>query len=128
MANNSEILTFNINDNPVSQLNHPGDSTSIATSDKVKGDGYYNRADGFHTVQYNITDFIGTIVTQATLALNPIEEDWFNVGSTNHYGVISDATSMTGSKIYNFTGNYVWIRINITDWTAGTIRSIILNH
>ena len=34
---------------------HPGDSTIVTVvGEKYKGDGFYGRADGFHTVQYNV--------------------------------------------------------------------------
>mgnify|MGYP000901047855 CR=1 FL=1 len=38
----------------LSNQSHPGDSTIEShTGEKFKGDGYYGRADGLHTVQYN---------------------------------------------------------------------------
>ena len=47
----------------LSENTHPGDSTTVetVTGEKYKGDGYYGRSDGFHTVQYNINGFIGTV-------------------------------------------------------------------
>ena len=55
---------------------HPGDSTTVTvTGDKYKGDGYYGRADGVHTVQYNFTDLIGTITIQASLQCIHIQQD-----------------------------------------------------
>jgi hypothetical protein len=109
----------------LSASSHVGDSsTQTATGDKYKGDGYYSRADGFHTVQYNLAnEFRGRVVIQATLATTPVEADWFDVADTeNTY------TGSTGSFMYNFTGNYVWVRAYVDTWTAGTINSITLNH
>ena len=41
---------------------HPGDSSvQTVRGEKFKGDGYYSRDDGLHTVQITITDFVGTI-------------------------------------------------------------------
>jgi hypothetical protein len=28
----------------------------------------------------------------------------------------------------NISGNYVWLRVSVTDWTNGTIRSITLSY
>ena len=98
-----------------------GDATQSITGDKFRGDGYYGRSDGFHTVQYSIDGFIGTVAIQATLAIDPVEADWFTV-YTQAYLV-----GTTTSVITNFTGNYVWIRSVIT-YTDGTINSIELNH
>ena len=37
---------------------HPGDSTpTTVTGENFKGDGYYGRSDGVHTVQYDYTGF-----------------------------------------------------------------------
>ena len=117
MANSETIL---------SATTHPGDSTvTVTAGEKYKGDGYYGRSDGFHTVQYSIDSFIGTVAIQATLAVDPAEADWFTV-YTQAYPVVNE-TGTTTSVITNFTGNYVWIRAVIT-YTDGTVNSIRLNH
>jgi|TARA_X000000950_G_C13915136_1_gene660659 hypothetical protein len=129
MPASSETFNFTVNGTDVAQLTHPGDSTTeIRTANKLKGDGYYGRADGFHTVQYNVTGFIGKIVVQATLAVDPASTDWFTLDNTEHASADDSSTNADGSFIVNFTGNYVWIRIYVYDWTDGTINSIILNH
>ena len=122
MANSTIIL---------SNQTHPGDSTvSTVSGSKFKGDGYYSRSDGFHTVQYSVTGFIGTIDTQASLADNPVEADWFTLSATEHetIGYPNDGTVATGAHIKNFTGNYVWVRVVVSSWTDGTVNSIQLNH
>jgi len=118
MPNNSETI--------LTAQTHPGDSTEVTvTGDNFKGDGYYGRSDGFHTVQYTLTGFVGTVNIQATLASNPETTDWFTVYSTTY--PTSGDESVTASKVTNFTGNYVWIRAVVT-YTDGTINSIVLNH
>ena len=113
MSSNSTII--------MSQQTHPSDSTiQTVTGDKYKGDGYYGRSDGIHTVQYSYTDLQGTITIQGTLATTPTESDWFDVHTYTE-------TSATGSKVANFTGNYVWIRAKLV-YTAGSVTSIVLNH
>jgi len=111
----------------LSENTHPSDSSvQTVTGEKYKGDGYYGRSDGFHTVQYNITGFIGTVNIQATLAVNPTADDWFTV-YTQAYPVVNDEGT-TKSNFANFTGNYVWIRAYISNWTDGTVNDIRLNH
>jgi hypothetical protein len=95
-------------------------SPSTVTGANFKGDGYYSRTDGFHTVQYNYAGLTGTITIQATLATTPTDTDWFDVHTYT-------AAQETSSKIANFTGNYVWIRATVTI-TNGTVNSITLNH
>ena len=105
----------------LSAQTHPGDSVSVTTvGDQYKGDGYYGRSDGLHTVQYTYTGFTGTIAIEATLAVTPEDSDWFTVFFEN---IDQD----TASKITNFTGNYVWIRAKII-YTDGTVNAITLNH
>lgn len=124
------------------QTTHPGDSSlQTVTGDAYKGDGYYGRSDGLHTVQIDLNGFLGNIQLQGTLALTPTADDWFTVtlGSgqtidTTGKLTVSSTTDLeyttteTSSKTYNFTGNYVWIRVLVNDWTDGTINSIKLNH
>ena len=133
MSNSETILSENT---------HPGDSTiETVTGDKFKGDGYYGRSDGLHTIQIDLTGFIGKVTMQGTLSVDPTADDWFTVtlgsGQTmDTTGKIVSATTTkleytdneTSSKTYNFTGNYVWIRIYVSNWTDGTVNSIQLNH
>ena len=115
----------------VSATTHPGDSTAeTVTGDKFKGDGYYGRSDGLHSIQYNVNGFLGKIITQATLAIDPGTADWFDISTTVHsnLGDSTGSDNATGSFIKNFTGNFVWIRAYVSDWTDGTVNSIVLNH
>lgn len=102
---------------------HTSDNSNIAktiTGEKYKGDGYYGRSDGLHTVQYTYTVFTGTITIQASLAIDPNDSDWFTV-------ISKTISQESKSEIESFTGNYVWIRARV-EYTEGTINSIILNH
>ena len=135
MPSNSEIILSN-------QV-HPGDSTTeTVTGDKYKGDGYYGRSDGLHTVQINLTGFIGRIEIQGTLAVEPVDADWFTVElgtgtqTVDTTGLIVEQgidaveydTVTTNSKSYNFTGNYVWVRAKVSNWSDGAVNSVQLNH
>ena len=72
MSSNSQTL--------LSANTHPGDSTSVTVhSSHFKGDGYYGRSDGLHTVQYDYTGFRGEMKIEATLATTPTDADWFQV-------------------------------------------------
>lgn len=116
-----------ISETILSTSTHISDSTpQVLVGNKFQGDGYYGRSDGLHTVQYSVNGFLGTINLQGSLAINPSDEDWFTVYSETH--TIDNDEGFTGSKIINFTGNYVWIRAFINNWTDGTIISIKLNH
>lgn len=97
-----------------------GSTVTTVTGDAYKGDGYYSRSDGIHTVQYDFNGLTGTITIQATLATSPTADDWFDVHTYT-------AAQETAVKYANFTGNFVFVRatLSITD---GTVNSIRLNH
>ena len=121
---------------------HPGDSTAQTTfGEKIKGDGYYGRSDGLHTIQVNLSGFLGNVEIQGTLAINPTDADYFPIllgsgqkvdtsgkVSVNTVTKLEYTANETSSKTYNFTGNYVWIRAKISNWTDGSVSSIQLNH
>jgi hypothetical protein len=121
MPSNSETI--------LSTQTHVGDSSvQTHTGDKYKGDGYYSRSDGLHTVQYTVSGFQGTIQMQGTLAVDPGADDWFTISNTELTSTDDSGVYNTGSHIYNFTGNYVWVRAYVSNWTDGTVNSINLNH
>lgn len=96
----------------------------IETGDKFKGDGFYGRSDGFHTLQYSLTGFEGVFKIQATIELDPDEKDWFTIIEKPYQ--MEDTEDI--SKTENFVGNYVWIRAKLTNWTDGTVKHVFMNH
>jgi len=164
MAANSETFEFILDSTAEVQIVHPDDSISEEIySEPLKGDGYYGRADGLHTVQFHVTDFVGRLGIQGTLEMYPSEDDWFTVDVVSPDSVeskyvvdttglvkkieevvieainpndstvitdstISDSTPRQVVKTFNFQGNYVWIRVKISDWITGAVNSIRLNH
>lgn len=104
---------------------------------KSKADGY-SGGDGLHTVGLYMSDFIGRIFIQGSLAVEPTETDWFNITldgeSLNH---IQYDNNTDGLVVKNFTGNFVWVRAKI-DRTyivpdvnpnaVGKITQIIMNN
>ena len=116
--------------------------TQTLKSEKVKGDAYFGTTDGLHTVMIDLAGFIGTIKIQGSLADDPAETDWFdaqlndgelNVDTTGKVTeIVVDSITYTlaetSIKVYNTTGNFVWLRANISNWTAGTITRIEMNR
>jgi hypothetical protein len=115
------------------------------TGDKAKGAGYYGFGHSFHTVEIELNTFVGTIKIQGTLATDPQSNDWFDVNllgdnnfSIDTTGLVSNnpsiikqiiySTATTSARMYNFTGNFTWVRIVIENWTAGSINRVLLNH
>jgi hypothetical protein len=115
-----------------SQQVHPSDSsTQTYTGDAVKANGYYGNADGKHTVQFSLTGFIGKVRIEATLATAPTASDWCTVefGNSSTNITYLEYNEVTTTNIsYNFTGNFVWVRAHVYDWTDGTVNSIRVNY
>jgi|SRR6056300_1741886 len=89
-------------------------------SDSVKGDSYYGYTDGLHTIQVTYNEFVGRLRIQATLSLDPVNEDWFDIipeitsgKRFNPAGYIqwNANAPATKSEAYTFTGNYTYIRV-----------------
>jgi len=100
-------------------------SAAAFNSDKVKGDGYYGFSDGVHTIQTRVTSLVGTVKIQGTLVKDPATTDFVDIATVNE----SDgSTAITNSFFNNFTGNFVWIRIEVTAFTAGSINNIFMAH
>lgn len=119
-----------------SSITYPPGVTGPVTyySEAIEGDGYYGGT-GLHTVTYIpwpkdgsnnlsvINNFRGNVIIQATLAAQPTELDWFDVGST--YSEFTQ--SVYANVLHNFRGNYVWIRAKVVV-SAGVLREIAYNH
>ena len=81
--------------------------------DKFKADGFAG-GDGLHTVGIYLNDFIGRVFIQGSLAIVPLETDWFNIvldGEVNSFLQFETQTDLLILK--NFTGNFVWVRAKV---------------
>lgn len=96
-------------------------------SEKKKAAGYHRISDGLHTAVYTVNDFKGIVKLQATLALYPGDNDWFDIDNTEIGG---DSSAIIGDEgqnysiSRNFTGNFLWIRAayNVEDGTIVDLR------
>jgi len=98
--------------------NYDGSSQDF-DSDGVKGVGYYRGQGSIQTVYQRITGFEGVITLQATLDQNWETANWVDV---NIFG--DSSTIVSGVYPVTLTGNYTWLRAQITDFSAGQIDSI----
>lgn len=117
-------------------------NSATLQSEKAKGDAYFGTSDGLHTIMIDLNDFIGTIKIQGSLADTPTDNDWFDADLSNDEftvdttGKVTDVVvdelaytlAETSKKSYNTIGNFVWLRADISNWTAGTITRIELNR
>jgi hypothetical protein len=103
-------------------------STVVFVSEKTKGNGYYGASNGLHTVMYAASSsFVGTITMQATLASSPNDADWFNISDSVLAVNSNDTSTESPVAIYNFTGNFVWVRGQILI-DQGSVYSVQYNR
>lgn len=91
---------------------YSGQGDTTFKSHPEKGAGYYGVSGGLHTVSYTVTpNFVGTLTSQATLATQPTERDWFDIDNSSvvYPDLVSSAATTTTSYV-NFVGNFVWVR------------------
>ena len=133
MPNLSKQFVFTVADQPSTTI--PGDALSpdgdrTFYSIKEQGDGYYNQGDGIHTVSYTVAPgYAGILNIQATLALDPANNDWFDIPETTRQ--YSENSITTTTNYVNFTGNFVWVRAKVTRTNddLGTFLQVInFNH
>ena len=101
------------------------ESADFVYSNKQKGAGYHRRYDAVHTATFSFNNFKGSVKLQATLALYPSDDDWFDIvyDSGSELEAV-DSTPLLTTEVRNFTGNFVWIRAayQITEGTITQIR------
>lgn len=97
-----------------------GTVKTLAGESKQAASYYLGNAD-LQTITWSLSSsFVGDIVVQATLAQTPGAGDWFNAYT------IDSATAKAG--YYNLSGNFVWLRAVVSDWTDGNIQIIAVSY
>jgi hypothetical protein len=127
----------------------PSQAELSYTGDKIKADGYYGQTDGLHTVSARVTNFVGRIYLEGSLATDPASTDWFPIyltsgNSFRQYPVTSTPSGSnslgdTTTEAWTFRSNLLWIRARVDrsyispapanyDVAAhGTVDKILLN-
>ena len=131
-------------------LSSTGDKINVIGT-KQKGAGYTNFLGGSHTVSISTSNFVGRVGIEATLATDPLEEDWFGVPLQNNLSYIQFprdpahptgqpgglSQGDTGTLAFSFSGNYVWVRARvdrdylhpgtIDPTVVGSVGEVLLN-
>ena len=93
--------------------NYNGSSTSFV-GNAVPAANYYGGQGSIQTLTFTVANLTATLTTQATLNDDPTQPFWFDI-----YTLTGNATSntVTNSPI----GNFSWLRVAVTNFTAGNI-------
>lgn len=96
----------------------------------VMGDGLVHRANGQHTLFAQTTSFTGNIVIEATIGLDPANSTYLPVDIVNTVdgNTYSQITCISGNgngnvrSFFTITGQYSWIRANISNIQTGRVE------
>lgn len=101
--------------------------TSYSSSSTIVGErqpacAYYSSGKDLQTVTWKINNLTATMSVQASLVTDPTTDaDWFTV-----YNLVCSSTSQI--SFTNITGNFVWIRARITNFSQGTIENMKVSY
>ena len=102
--------------------NYDGSSQDF-TSDPAEAAGYYRGIGNVQTLLISVTDFVGRIRVQATLSEDPLAAAWFLL---EEFG--DGSSVLTTQYSINQIGNFSWMRVEVVDFTAGTINFVRLSY
>lgn len=111
----------------ISLLTNTGTQTAV-TGSPVRVDTGLGGADAMITIAAKVINFIGEVHIEATLAVAPTEDDWFDATTAWVFPRPGkpEGVGETISVGRSFTGNFVWVRARITA-TTGSVDSILAN-
>ena len=115
--------------------------------DAVHADGWYGFSDGRHTISIHTSNFTGRIRIQASLALEPQDNDWFDIWLTegtpflqfpiNPQFPSGHLSGDTSSLALTFKANVLWVRARMDrdylttsepyDGSYGVVNKIVLS-
>ena len=93
-------------------------------SDARLASGYYRGRSGVQTVLFDVTDFEGDLVLEATLDSDPAQATWFE---TFIYG---DGSTMPLTDYHpeSVVGNFTWMRVRVEGFSGGTINTVSITY
>jgi len=93
-------------------------STPYFVGNNVPAANFYGGQGSVQTATIQVAGFVGIITLQASLNDWVEQAVWFDIGE---YG--DGMTPLTDTTAISTTGNFVWVRIAVTEFTAGVINS-----
>jgi hypothetical protein len=109
--------------NLIPQTAHPGPSSTAVSlfGTKQQAAAYYLANRDLQTITWHFSgSFEGDCVIQVSLETDPGDTDWYTVYTIN--------TSSELDGYHNLTGNFVWLRAVVTNWTQGFIQLVTASY
>lgn len=102
----------------------PTPNTTV-TGNSHPGASYYLSSQDLQTISWAVTNFKGTLTIQASLVDTPTtNNDWFTALNV----VYNDQAGTTINSFNNLTGNFIWVRAMINNFTQGVVEHIKVSY
>ena len=106
--------------------NYDGTS-SFFDGNAVPAVNYYAGQGSIQTVTVTLSNFSGNITLQASLNDSSATQVWFDAIDTSG-NTTQTFSESTGTTSATYVGNFVWMRVKITDFTAGNISNVVISY
>lgn len=118
---------------PQTTYHNPGNGAPYTvTGNTQPAAAYYLGNRDLQTVNISLTDCVGNIVLQASLATSPGETDWFDVfkleANKNAPANSVPYNNSNASTYTNVEGNFVYMRALMEDFSYGIINYVKLSY
>jgi hypothetical protein len=108
--------------NLLTQQSHPVGSDPVEVyGDRQQAASYILANRDLQTITWHFSgSFEGDCRIEASLETDPGSGDWFHAYTIN--------TNSELDGYYNLSGNFVWLRAVVTDWTEGEIQLVTASY
>jgi len=87
-----------------------------------KAAAYYARNKTKQTISWYFTMFTGDISVEATVDADNSTDNYFEIHN------ISETGAVTLNDFIIIDGSYTWVRVSVTNFSAGTINKIVMSY
>jgi len=112
---------------------NPGDGSAYnVTGNSYPASSYYLGNGNLQTLNLSLTNLVGTVSVEATLASTPTDSDWFEVYSvTANVWDITNSTHVNNANLVtyvNVPGNFVYSRATINNFQNGIVNYVRMSY
>lgn len=106
---------------PQTSHNSSSGTTQVLIGTKQQAAAYYLANRDLQTITWHFSGtFEGTCKIQASLETDPGSDDWFDIYDID--------VSNQKDGYHNQSGNFVWLRAVVGDWTQGTVQLVTASY
>lgn len=118
---------------PQTAYQNPGNGAPYTvTGNSQPAAAYYLGNQDLQTVTYSLTQCVGNIVIEATLATQPTSSDWFKVfeleANTNAPANSAPQIASNSVGYTNIEGNFVYVRAKIENFSNGGVNFVKVSY